>query len=239
MDTVTLLCPIGETVPPLTFQSTCSMVGYASKHGVDIQYIGVTQRTLIESARNILVKEFLKTPSEWSFWMDADMVFPKDTITKLLQVAKEKQSKMVTGIYYQRGGRNWPVCWMRDPKLESGRTVKHEDEDKYNSNNALGVYAVPGPEAKEPFKVSTAGFGCVLVHRSVFETLDDPWFLFVPHKCSEDFYFFVNAREKGFTLWADPSIHLGHIADPKVVYKEDCYKNLEISGVQLEAVKES
>jgi GT2 family glycosyltransferase len=239
MDSVTVLCPIGESVPPLTFQSALSMVGYASKHGVDIQYVGVTKRTLIETARNMLTREFLKTPSEWAFWMDSDMTFPKETIVKLLQVAKDKNAKMVTGIYFQRGGNNWPVCWMREPELEDGRNIKHENQDKYEKNEALGAYAIPGPEAKEPFPVSTAGFGCVLVHRSVFETLEEPWFLFVPHKCSEDFYFFVNAREKGFTLWADPSLHLGHIAEPKVVFKEDCYKNLEQSSVQLAAVKDS
>jgi GT2 family glycosyltransferase len=238
MDSVVILCPIAESVPPITFQSGMSMVGYASKHGVDVKFIGVTQRTLIETARNILTREFLKTDCEWAFWMDSDMVFPKETIVQLLKTAKEKDTKMVTGIYYQRGGKHFPVCWMRDPELETG-TLTHENKDKHDANKHLGVYAIPGPEAKEPFRVDTAGFGCVLVHRSVFESLEDPWFLFLPHQCSEDFYFFVNAREKGFKLWADPTLDLGHIADPKVVYKKDCYDQLQANSTEVRAVKDT
>lgn len=239
MDTVTLLCPVAESVPPLTFQTALSVVGYASANGVKVQYIGVTERSLVDTARNTLAKEFLKTDSEWSFWMDADMVLPKDTITQLLKTAKEKNTKMVTGVYYQRGRRHWPVCWVRDPKLENGKNVKHLNDDEYNSNEHLGTYAVPGPDAVEPFRADTAGFGCCLIHREVFQRLDDPWFQFLPGKCSEDFYFFVSARKKGFELWADPSLRLGHIGAPKIVYKEDCYEKMKSDGTHLEAMKAS
>lgn len=237
MDTVTVLCPIAETVAPLVFQSALSAVGYASANGVKIQFIGVTERTLVDTARNVLTRELLKTDSEWAFWMDADMILPKETIVRLLQVAKEKKTKMVTGIYYQRGGKHWPVCWVRDPELESGKKVQHDNQDAYDANEYLGVYAVPGPEAKEPFLANTAGFGCALIHRNVFESLEDPWFVFLPGKCSEDFYFFVNAKKKGYELWADPTLRLGHVGSPKIVYKEDCYRNLETQQTVIEPVK--
>lgn len=237
MDTVTILCPIAESIPPLTFQSALSVAAYSAAHGVKIEFIGVTERTLVDTARNMLSREFLKTTSNWAFWMDADMILPKDAIVRLLEVAKQKEAKMVTGIYYQRGGKHFPVCWVRDPKLESGKTVKHESVDEYNSNEFLGMYAVPGADAKEPFIANTAGFGCCLIHRNVFEATEDPWFLFLPGKCSEDFYFFVNAKKKGFTLWADPTLHLGHIGQPKIIYKEDCYENLKLHNIGLEPIK--
>jgi len=237
MEKVSLLCPISESVSPLTFQSALALVGYASKHGVDIDFIGVTERTLIEKARNMLTKEFLKTDSEWAFWMDADMVFPKDVIVQLLKTAREKEAKMVTGIYYQRGDKHFPVCWVRDPKLESNKDVKYINHDEYDSNEYIGTFALPGPGAKEPFLVNTAGFGCALIHRNVFESTEYPWFLFLPGKCSEDFYFFVNAKKKGYKLWADPVPHLGHIGEPKVVYKEDCYEKVTEKNIQLEAIK--
>lgn len=237
MDTVTVLCPIAESVNPLTFQSALSVVGYSSRNGVQIEFIGVTERTLVDTARNVLTREFLKTSSDWAFWMDADMVLPKDAITQLLKTAKEKDAKMVTGIYYQRGRKHWPVCWVRDPKMQNGTKVVHENEDEYNANEFLGVYAVPGPEAKLPFIANTAGFGCCLIHRNVFESLEDPWFQFLPGRCSEDFYFFVNAKKKGFTLWADPTLHLGHVGSPKIVYREDCYENLKKDNTGLEAIK--
>lgn len=236
MDKVTVLCPIAETVPPLTFQTALSAVGYAAANGINVEFIGVTERTLVDTARNVLTREFLKTSSDWAFWMDADMVLPKECIVQLLKTAKAKDAKMVTGVYFQRGRRFWPVCWVRDPRLENGMKVKHVNEDEYDANEFLGTYAVPGPDAKEPFEANTAGFGCCLIHRSVFESLEDPWFLFINGKCSEDFYFFVNAKKKGFKLWADPSLRLGHIGTPKVIYKEDCYEKMKEDKTQIQPI---
>jgi GT2 family glycosyltransferase len=214
-----------------------SLVNYSARHDVNLQYIGTTERTLIDTARTVLAREFLKTPSEWSFWMDADMVIPKETLVSLLKVAKDKDAKMVTGVYHQRGGKHWPVLWTRSPELENGNKPKVINQDEYDQNEYVGMYTVPGPEAKEPFKVHSAGFGCCLIHRNVFEATDDPWFRFLYKKCSEDFYFFVNAAKKGYQLWADPSIRLGHIASPQIIYKEDCYKSMEDNETSLEPIK--
>lgn len=237
MDTVAVLIPIAESVPPLTFQSVLSVVGYASSKKVKIQHIGVTERTLVDTARNILARQFLKTDNEWSLWLDSDMIFPKDTLTQLLKTAKKHKAKMVTGVYYQRGGKHFPVLWVRDPELESGSKVLHESQEKYNQNEYIGMYALPGPATTKPFLADTAGFGCVLIHRSVFEITEYPWFQFLPGKCSEDFYFFVNARNKGFELWADPSLDLKHLGAPAIIGKENCHASLEESETMVEEIK--
>lgn len=233
---VALLCPVAETVSPLVFQSALSVVGYSSHKDINIDFIGVTERTLVDMARNVLVKEFLKLNSEWAFWMDADMVLPKETLVRLLEVAKEKDAKMVTGIYFQRGKKHFPVLWLRAEKTEAGKKIIHESPDEYVNNEYLGMFALPGPEAKEPFKVRTAGMGCALIHRSVFETLDYPWFKFLEGKCSEDFYFFITAGKKGFDLWADPSLRIGHVGSPKIVYKEDCFNKLKEHNIDIESI---
>lgn len=238
MNSVALLCPIAESVAPRTFQSVLAMVGYSVSKKIRINHIGVTERTLVDTARNQLVVDFLKTDNEWAFWIDSDMTFPKETLVKLLEVAKKKKTKMVTGVYYQRGGKHFPVLWLRDPELENGSKVIHENPNEYNQNDYIGMYALPGMDATEPFKVNTAGFGCALIHREVLELMDYPYFQFVPGKCSEDFYFFVNARKKGFQLWADPSIDLKHLGIPPLIGREECYKSLEENKIFVEAIKE-
>lgn len=234
---ISILCPISESVPALTFQSIAAMVGYSTASGLDINNIGITERTLVDTARNVLTKEFLKTNNEWCLWLDADMVFPKETLVSLLEVAKKKKSKMVTGIYYQRGGNHYPVLWKRDVELESGNKVSYDCITNYDQNKYVGTYALPGAEAKEPFLVDTAGFGCVLIHRNVIEVMDYPYFKFVPGKCSEDFYFFVTAREKGFQLWADPRLDIKHIGQPALINRQDCYNKLNENNTQIEAIK--
>jgi hypothetical protein len=238
MDTVAILIPIAESVSPTTLQSICSVVGYSSHNGIHIKHIGVTERTLIDTARNNLARQFLKTDNEWSLWLDSDMTFPKETLEQLLKVAKKKKAKMVTGVYYQRGGKHFPVLWVRDPKLESGAKLVNAEQNKYDQNEYVGMYALPGMDAKKPFVADTAGFGCSLIHRSVFEVMNYPYFQFLPGKCSEDFYFFVNAKEKGFKLWADPTIDLRHIGTPPLIGREDCYDSLEEHKIYVEPIKE-
>lgn len=214
-----------------------AMVNYTAQKGVKIDYVGITERTLVDTARNTLAREFLKTPSDWAFWMDADMILPKETIVRLLEVAEEKKAKMVTGVYYQRGNKHWPVLWTRTPELENGQKPKVINQKEYDQNYHVGMFTVPGPEAREPFKVHSAGFGCALVHRNVLESTDDPWFRFIYKQCSEDFYFFVNAGKKGYELWADPSLRLGHIASAPAIYREDCYKKMEELETNIQPIK--
>jgi hypothetical protein len=233
---VAIVCPIAETVPPKTFQSALTLVGYAAMKGIKIVDIGVTERQLIDGARNQLAEAFLGTTTEWIFWMDADMTFPKETLVELFRVAEEKDAKIVTGIYYQRRANNLPVLWSKGVETEEGRIAgmgtKQADENKY-----AGAFTFPHPNRTEPFKVHAAGFGCILVHRSVFEMLDKPWFKFIENVCSEDFYFLVNAKEKGFDTWAVPTLKLGHIGDAPVITRDDFYKKAHDANINCDALK--
>lgn len=228
--------PCAQVVEPKTLQSMLALVNYSATHGVKINHIGITERALIEDARNILADTFLKSPTEWIFWMDSDMVFDPDTLVKLFKVAEDKQAKMVTGIYYQRKGMNWPCLWSRGEDLENGEKTGL-GSPKSKTNKYVGTFRIVHKDAKEPFKVHAAGFGCVLVHRSVFEVLPRPWFTFLKGVCSEDFYFFVNAHDMGFDLWAEPSITLGHLGDSPVITKHDFWEKATKANIEVEPIK--
>lgn len=230
--------PIAQVVEPKVLQSMMAMVNYSANHDIKIQDIGITERCLIDDARNTLTETFLASSTEWLFWMDSDMTFPADTLVKLFKVAEEKNAKMVTGVYYQRRGGNLPCLWSRGQVTETGAETG-TGSVKGKENKYMGSFMIINPEKKEPFKVHSAGFGCVLVHRSVFEMMDRPWFQFIKGVCSEDFYFFVNAHELGVDLWADPTIDLGHIGDAPVITKADFNKKASAANIYLEAIKEN
>lgn len=230
--------PIAESVEPVVLQSMLSVVGYAASKGIQITDIGITHREIIDTARNRLTESFLGTEAEWLFWMDSDMTFPKESLLKLLKVAEDKKSKLVTGVYYQRKLPYFPVLWSRGDQLSSGR-ISAEGSKKTEMNKYAGAYCFPNPDKKEPFKVHAAGFGCALIHRSVFEVMDRPWFKTMPGICSEDFYFFVNAREMGFELWAEPTIDLGHLANRSVVKKTDFLKEYKNSNITADKIVKS
>ncbi len=231
-----LAIPIAQVVDPKVLQSMLALVNYSANHGVRITDIGVTERCLIDDARNMMAETFLSRSAEWIFWMDSDMTFPMDTLTKLFDLAEKKDAKMVSGVYYQRRGNNLPVLWSRNEETTEG-SVTGIMSEKGQKNKYMGSFMIPHPDKKEPFEAHSAGFGCVLVHRSVFEMMDRPWFQFIKGTCSEDFYFFVNAHDLGFKLWIDPTIDLGHIGDAPVITKADFVRKAQAATMHVEAIK--
>lgn len=233
---VSIAIPVAQVVEPKTLQSMLAMVNYSAKHGINIYDIGITERMLIDDARNLLTETFLKGSTEWLFWMDSDMVFPEDTLVKLFKVAESKQAKMVTGVYYQRKGLNYPVLFSRGEDLESGQKTGLNNP-RAATNPYVGTFIFPHKDKKEPFMAHAAGFGCVLVHRSVLEVMERPWFKFIKGQCSEDFYFFVNAQRLGYQLWVEPTIDLGHIGDAPVITKNDFWKHGTVANLEIDVVK--
>lgn len=232
---VSIAIPVAQLVDPKTLQSMMALCAYSAARGIKIHHIGVTERCMIDDARNILAEAFLRTPTEWLFWMDSDMTFPPDTLVKLFDAAEKLDAKLLTGVYYQRLGMNYPCLWSRGEKTEKGE-VTGEGDPRAKYNKYLASFAIIHPDKKEPFEVHSAGFGCVLSHRSTYEMMARPWFKMLPGTCSEDFYFFVNAKDLGFKLWAVPDIDLGHIGEAPIVTKKDFFRKATEKNIEIDAL---
>lgn len=219
---VALLCPVAQVVHPKVFQSALAMVSYASAHGYEVSQIGVTERTLVHQARNQLALGFKNTDCEWAFWMDSDMTFPPETIVKLIETAKELDTKFITGVYYQRLGEHLPVLWRKNPEREDGGIVPPlvSKSDEKGKEAYLHHFIVP--TGQKPFKADVAGFGCIAMHRELVEKIPYPYFKTLADDCSEDFYFCIQAKEAGYQLWADPSLVLEHESQPVWITKKHC-----------------
>lgn len=230
--------PCAQVIEPRTLQSMLSLVGYSTQHGVTVNYVGITEREMIDDARNNLTETFLKGNTEWLFWMDSDMVFEPATLVKLFDTAEKTNAKLVTGIYYQRKGVNYPCLWSRGEQTEHG-DITGQGNKRGIENKYCGTYLVVSKDKQLPFKAHAAGFGCVLAHRSVFEMMDRPWFKFIKGVCSEDFYFFVNAKDLGIDLWADPTIKLWHLGDSPMIGQDQFYTNAAKINLEIDAIKEN
>jgi glycosyltransferase involved in cell wall biosynthesis len=148
----------------------------------------------VEQVRNLIADWIVKGDYDYLFAVDADISFPPDTLKKLLSHNKD----MVTGLYIQR-----------IPGKHCIEVMK--------SNQFGGVTHVPWEELKGKglVKVDSAGFGCVLIKKEVFTSIEYPHFVYKSaldhsHTISEDVYFFLKAKEKGKEIWADTSILCGH-----------------------------
>ena len=182
-DTIAFLMPCGGPVEPRAVQSALNLVSKAALEGFPCNFVGITDRTLIHSARNMLAKGFLEqTDCEWSFWVDSDMVLESRTIPVMMRWTHKLNAKIMTGVYYQRAGAHKPVIWNKEAHDLKGNLINKSD-DAYSH-----FFVYPGmqqPDGKmkvciggPPFRVDVSGFGCVLVHRDVIASMNPPYFKF-------------------------------------------------------------
>lgn len=232
---VAILMPTGEVVDPEVMRSLVNVSLCAQANGHEVPILGLAQRMVVHQARNILAENFLKTKLEWAFWMDSDMILEPRTIPVMMKWAKALKAKQLTGIYYQRLGNHKPVLWKRKCVSKENGEILYESRDRYAQH-----FVHPGGVGGTPFQVDAAGFGCVLLHRSVIEAMKRPYFRFVEYEnekgqavmASEDFYFFANAKDHGFDLWAVPELRCKHLGERKQVQFED----MKLDGEEVKQI---
>lgn len=167
--------------------------------------------------RNLAVADFLNHDHEWAWFVDADQVLRPDTLDRLLDCAVEHDS-LIVGALIAIIGPDRPI-----PNL-------------YFDNDAgPGRFTTPLDYPDEPVAVGATGAGCLLIHRSVLETMrseqgHDHWFGDTLHpgadgelcQTGEDLSFCLAARRHRYRIVVDCTTHVGHHKDNRVWWPEDC-----------------
>lgn len=172
--------------------------------------IRVNAGGLLSRGRNELVALYLsQTDSEWLLMIDSDEQLGLDTFDKLVEAVHDVARPIMAGLYFGLApGDPYPTGY---PLIF--RRVK-------DSTRFLPVADYPDDQVIE---IDSAGTGCLLVHRSVFEAFQAEatphegktwcWFRDMPVNgdwFSEDHYFCSRAQELGFTLHAHTGAQLAH-----------------------------
>lgn len=212
-DSIAILSPCANSVEPRSYQFAMVLASASSAEGFPIRQVGVTERTLIHTARNVLASEFLKTDCEWAFWLDSDMILPAKTIPIMVRWAKKLNAEFLTGIYHQRMGDHKPLVLVRD-----NEKISYDDDFSHN------MVIIPDG-CSTPFQADCCGFGCVLMHRNVLGKIEKPYFKYIftekGKEVSEDFYFCMQAKKAGIQLWVIPDLDCGHLGQAPVITKRD------------------
>jgi GT2 family glycosyltransferase len=142
--------------------------------------------------RNSIVQRALELDCTHLIFLDADMVYPPDTITKLLGHDKD----IVGALTFKR----WPNF---EPLLFAGEPYKM-------------ILIDPIPDGL--VKVTATGTGCLLIKTSVFEDIY-PWFYFSKHEgkpVGEDINFCYDAVKAGYSVYVDTAIRTEHLCNTRV-----------------------
>lgn len=134
-------------------------------------------------------------------WIDNDIVFSPQQFQKLLDYDKD----IVSGIYMMSDGIHFA-------------TVQNWNEESFKKNGHFDFLKIEDIEQKtELVNVAYTGMGFMLIKKGVFESLTYPWFRPVFFSIgdakdfsSEDVSFCRLISEKGFKIFVDPQIRVGH-----------------------------
>lgn len=142
--------------------------------------------SLVMIGRNQCVEAARLVKASHLLFLDSDIVFPLDTITRLLKHDKD----IVGGLYQQR----------TPPHHALGVTIdgKHE----------------PVTQGVQRMKIMPTG--CLMLKLAIFDRLAKPWFNTVAEGekiVGEDYYFCQRAAQAGFEIWCDGDLsrELGHV----------------------------
>lgn len=153
--------------------------------------ISMVSGTLIADQRTKLVQMAVAAGSDYILFLDSDMRFPADLLSKLV-----KHNKDIVACNYAT--RRKPV-----------RTVAFSD---FSSMQCIYSHGQSGLE-----EVDAVGMGAMLIKTEVFKKLPLPWFniSFLPTGkiyIGEDIYFCKLAQSKGYTVYIDHDLsqRIGH-----------------------------
>ena len=171
----------------------------------------------LSTGRNRLCADFLERPGspEWLFMCDTDMVLPADTIDRLIAAADPVEVPVLGGL-----------CW----SLDAGKKVPtmYELTRKYDlatgkPKDVLAFTRLSRWPENAVVRVSATGAACLLIHRSVLETVratsDDvaaPWFretgIGAPLSLmGEDMTFCLRCAAAGIPVHVHTGVKAGHM----------------------------
>lgn len=143
----------------------------------------------IHDARNKIAQEAIDKGASHLMFIDSDIKFPPDGVNRLLKQDKD----IIGGLYYRRQPPHMP-------------TINQLENDKI-----VIPHTFPTDKTFEAFAVAT---GFMLIKTEVFKKVSPPWFFFGNYKgmkMGEDVYFCWKAKQKGYKVFVDPTIALGHV----------------------------
>lgn len=150
--------------------------------------------SLVYTSRNLLGQTAIEMGADYVFWLDSDMVFPPDTLVKMIKTLEENDLDFLSGVYFRRVAPYKPVLY--DEMDDTG--VNHTEFEKIPD----GIFEIGG-----------CGFGCVLMKTDILiDVLASEMDMFTPlPRAGEDISFCIRARRCGYKLYADSRIPLGHV----------------------------
>ncbi len=181
---------------------------YIQSQGIQTIHLAVDRHNT--SPKDIILKSrkkihlfFVEHKYDYLLSLDCDVMVKPDLLKKLLAHDKD----IVTGLY------------LYNPQFE-GKDAIYPLLFTFGENNRLRAVKMSQTFENQLIEIAAAGWGCVLVKRKVLEEIE----LRRLPTTTEDVFFYLDARAKGFKAYADTSIKCFHMIYPKGDTRNEFYR---------------
>lgn len=191
--------PSGGSVKDDTVTSLIGAMDLVKQQGIEVGLMIVTGGYVAHN-RNKLVQAAKEHQATHLMFIDADHIFKPSAILRLLDHDKD----IVAANYNTRGNvsDDGRLLNILKPFDENGEMV---------TDGRVAEFQMP----KELFKVGGLGTGFMMVKMSVFDKLEQPYFVAWEEPTgehhTEDIDFCIKARNAGYDIWCSPRIEMQHI----------------------------
>lgn len=198
---ITIAVPTNRGINAKTMQCLLELV---ARGGYDFHIIVPSEGYTIAENRNYTAVQACRNKSDYLLMIDDDMVFPPDTLDKLLSNKKD-----ICGVAYHSRGSTDQIKIVPEGIM----SIAEVDKGKY-----INLKTETDPKYKDTFECYATGTGIILIKCQIFYKIPQPWFEFTYHdngncKEGEDWNFCFKAKDAGFKIWTDPKIIIGHLGD--------------------------
>ncbi len=189
-----------------------------TSHRVDINRERITESFLEQSDK-----------PDWLLMIDSDMHHHPECGLML----RERKVPIIGGLYYHRSPSRFhdPLAFkLHEERLDDDgylvaywnpiRDYIHEFMEKYGVPIQSGGYIIKSPPEDSLVEVDAVGTGCMMIHRSVFEGMDKPYWEYRTRRGSEDMDFCFRAQKAGFPIYVDLAVVAGHFKLKPVGHNE-------------------
>lgn len=189
------------------------------------QFVHYDRATISDHApaRNHLTSRFL---GDWLLQLDTDHEFDPDIVARLVRLADVNDIDVLSGFYQFKNGPCGPVLfqWVGD---DPDRQALHP--------------MIEWPGDVPLLQVGSAGAGCLLVRRSVFDRIAREWpgsgaFDRIP-PFSEDHSFFVRCKKLGIACYAAMHVRSDHLRVQPVTPDQFDSSGLTSANIEVGGLK--
>ena len=210
MKSIAVAVPINWPYVPTTFYASSVQMFSVAQSKYNITLL-MSNATLIDTMRERLVDESLKAGADYIMWLDADQIYPADTIVRLAEHCED--GKMVVGGLTPHKNDGKPMVWAFGNNYGAGNRQR-----SFESHKGL-------------VKVDSMGMGGVMTAKEVFDKVKYPRFIRTwdhdnNNAVGEDFCFYARCKENGIDVWCDTDLVFQHLVTYAVQLNDKAFADV-------------